>query len=106
MIEEQPSRGESGFDDDGFLKVLSNWNRSMVEELAEKHEIGPLTDDHWKVIEYVKGYYETYGSGPPVVKIGKITGLSSKEICELFPCGTVKGAYRLAGLPRPPGCAG
>jgi tRNA 2-thiouridine synthesizing protein E len=78
----------------------------MVEELADKHGVGPLSDDHWKVIEYVKGYYETNGSGPPVVKIGKVTGLSSKEICELFPCGTVKGAYRLAGLPRPPGCAG
>ena len=106
MVNEQTALVESRLDPDGFLKVMSDWNRSMVQELAEKHEIGPLTDDHWRVIEYVKGYYETYGLGPPVVKIGKITGLSSKEICELFPCGTVKGAYRLAGLPRPPGCAG
>jgi len=106
MTEEPDSRGESGLDDDGFLKVMTDWNRSMVQELAAKHDIGPLSDDHWKVIEYVKGYYETYGTGPPVVKIGKRTGLHHKEICRLFPCGTVKGAYRLAGLPRPPGCAG
>jgi tRNA 2-thiouridine synthesizing protein E len=106
MTNQQTTDAESTFDPDGFLKVMSDWNRSMVEELAEKHDIGPLTGDHWKVIEYVKGYYETYGTGPPVVRIGKITGLSSKEICRLFPCGTVKGAYRLAGLPRPAGCAG
>ena len=95
---------ESSFDEDGFLKVMSEWNRSMVEELAAKHDIGPLTDEHWQVIEYVKDYYQTYGTGPPVVKIGKTTGLHAKEICQLFPCGVVKGAYRLAGLPRPPGC--
>jgi tRNA 2-thiouridine synthesizing protein E len=106
MTGEQADVVESGLDDDGFLKVMSDWNRSMVKELAEKHDIGPLTDDHWKVIEYVKGYYQTYGTGPPVVKIGKKTGLHHKDICRLFPCGTVKGAYRLAGLPRPPGCAG
>lgn len=96
---------KSTLDDDGFLRTMLDWDRSMAQELADKHDIGPLTDDHWKVIEYVKIYYETYGTGPPVVKIGKTTGLSAKEICDLFPCGTVKGAYRLAGLPRPPGCA-
>ncbi len=76
----------------------------MAVELAEKNEIGPLTEDHWKVIEYVKSYFEKYGTGPPVVKIGKSTGMNTGEICRLFPCGVVRGAYRLAGLPRPPGC--
>jgi sulfur relay (sulfurtransferase) DsrC/TusE family protein len=42
--------------------------------------------------------------GPPVVKIGKATGLNAADICRLFPCGVVRGAYRLAGLPRPAGC--
>ena len=37
-------------------------------------------------------------------QVAKATGLSSKVICELFPCGIAKGAYRLAGLPRPAGC--
>ena len=52
----------------------------------------------------VKAYFEKYGTGPPVVKIGKNTGMKAGEICRLFPCGVVRGAYRLAGLPRPPGC--
>ena len=104
MTEPELQTGEPGLDESGFLKTLSTWTRSMAEELAEKNDIGPLTDEHWKVIEFVKDYYETHGTGPPVVKIGKTTGLSAEAICGLFPCGVVRGAYRLAGLPRPPGC--
>ncbi|MHC4695426.1 MAG: TusE/DsrC/DsvC family sulfur relay protein [Planctomycetota bacterium] len=104
MHEEQMPGPESNLDEDGFLKVMSKWSRSMAQELADKNEIGPLTEEHWRIIEFVKEYYETYRKGPPVVKIGKSTGLSNNEICGLFPCGVVKGAYRLAGLPRPPGC--
>ena len=91
-------------DEDGFLKTMAGWNRSTAERLAELNEIGPLTDEHWKVIEFVKAYYEQHAMGPPVVRIAKATGLSSKDICRLFPCGVARGAYRLAGLPRPVGC--
>jgi tRNA 2-thiouridine synthesizing protein E len=90
--------------DDGFLFDMATWNRSAAEELAVEHNIGPLTEDHWRVIEFVQEHYQTYGRGPEVIKIHKETGLSTKDICKLFPCGMVKGAYRLAGLPRPPGC--
>ena len=102
MSEEE--RPASNFDEDGFLKTLSEWNPAMAKILAEKNDIGPLSDAHWRVIEFVKDYFETNATGPPVVKICKATGMSRTEVCDLFPCGVVRGAYRLAGLPRPPGC--
>ncbi len=89
---------------DGFLKEISTWSRDLALELARKNNIGPLTEDHWKIIEYVQQYYSTYGQGPPIVKIGRVTGFTPGYICELFPCGVARGAYRLAGLPRPFGC--
>ena len=92
--------------EDGFLKDMADWDPAMAEALADIHGIGELTRDHWKVIEFVQYYYRTYGRGPPVIRIHKETGLSAADICKLFPCGMVRGAYRLAGLPRPPGCAG
>jgi tRNA 2-thiouridine synthesizing protein E len=92
--------------EDGFLKTMADWDPAMAAELAELHGIGKLTHDHWRVIEFVQHYYRTYGTGPPVIRVHKETGLSAAEICRLFPCGMVKGAYRLAGLPHPPGCAG
>jgi len=91
-------------DDEGFLKAIACWDRRMVETLARLNEIGPLTEDHWKIIDFVRGYYLEHGVGPPVVRIGKATGLNAADICRLFPCGVVRGAFRLAGLPRPPGC--
>jgi tRNA 2-thiouridine synthesizing protein E len=90
--------------EDGFLVELSSWTREVAEELARKNDLGPLTDDHWKIIEYVKDYYMKNGAGPAIIKISKHTGFSAKHICELFPCGIARGAYRLAGLPRPFGC--
>lgn len=104
MVAEEAKATDGGLDDEGFLRTIAGWNRRMAQQLAYANDIGDLSEEHWQVIEYVKDYYEEYGEGPPVMKIGKATGMKSKQICELFPCGVVKGAYRLAGLPRPPGC--
>jgi TusE/DsrC/DsvC family sulfur relay protein len=91
-------------DNDGFLQEMSTWSREVADKLATLNELGPLTEHHWKIIEYVRDYYLANGEGPPIVKIGKAVGMTSKEICTLFPCGVARGAYRLAGLPRPNGC--
>lgn len=90
---------------DGFLSQISTWNREVAEELARRNEIWPLTEEHWKVIHFLRDYYLKYAQGPVILKISRATGLSVQRICELFPCGMVRGAYRIAGLPRPPGCA-
>jgi TusE/DsrC/DsvC family sulfur relay protein len=95
---------KDALDPDGFLKEISGWTRETAQELAERNDLGPLTPTHWEIIEYVRDYYRTYGDGPPIVKIGKAVGMSAAQICQLFPCGIAKGAYRLAGLPRPSGC--
>jgi tRNA 2-thiouridine synthesizing protein E len=106
MTEEaREEKGQTAVDADGFLKELAAWNPSIARALAAANNLGPLTEDHWKVIEFVKSFHKAHGTGPPVVRIAKATGLSRERICRLFPCGVVKGAYRLAGLPRPPGCA-
>jgi tRNA 2-thiouridine synthesizing protein E len=86
---------------------FQNWTREVAEELARRHLIieDKLSADHWKVIEFVHDYYRDYCRGPSIVQIARATGFDSKKICQLFPCGTVKGAYRLAGLPKPPGCS-
>jgi tRNA 2-thiouridine synthesizing protein E len=91
-------------DNDGFLQEMSNWTRDVADELARRNDLGPLTEDHWKIIEYVRKFYLEHGEGPPIVRIGKDIGMTSRQICTLFPCGVARGAYRLAGLPRPDGC--
>lgn len=95
---------EAMLDNDGFLSEMSIWTRELANELADRNDLSPLTEEHWRIIEFVREYYSSHGDGPPVVRIGKALGLSPARICELFPCGIARGAYRLAGLPRPMGC--
>ncbi len=97
-----PSDGS--LDNDGFLKEMSGWSRELAEELAKRNDLGPLTEDHWKIIDFVRDYYRGTGESPAIVKIAKATNMSSSKVCDLFPCGVARGAYRLAGLPRPSGC--
>lgn len=95
---------EDRLDNDGFLTDLSKWNRELAEDLAVRNDLGPLTEEHWQIIDFVRAYYDEHGEGPAVVKIGRALKLSPTRICTLFPCGIARGAYRLAGLPRPAGC--
>jgi dissimilatory sulfite reductase related protein len=48
--------------------------------------------------------YETKGTGPTVRVLGKASGVSSKELYQLFPKGPAKTAARIAGIPKPRGC--
>jgi TusE/DsrC/DsvC family sulfur relay protein len=63
-----------------------------------------LTDNHWKVVNYLREYYVQFGVAPMIRKLCKQTGFSLKEIYEMFPSGPAKGACKVAGLPKPTGC--
>jgi tRNA 2-thiouridine synthesizing protein E len=97
---------EQKLDCEGFLNDIEFWSVDLAEKLAKENEIAEygLTELHWEVINYVKDYYQQYGRGPEMVKVAKHCDLTLHDICNLFPCGLVKGAYKLAGLPKPPGC--
>ncbi len=97
--------GSAGLNPEGFMTEASAWDPKMAEKLARMNEVWPLTEDHWKVINFVRDYYLKTGQGPVIYRIYRATGLSMQRICKLFPCGMVKGAYRIAGLPKPAGCA-
>jgi tRNA 2-thiouridine synthesizing protein E len=90
--------------DEGFFEHPEQWNRDMAPELAAHEGIAELTPDHWKVIDFVRKEYETKGSGPTVRALGKTSGVSVKELYELFPKGPAKVAAKIAGIPKPKGC--
>jgi len=91
--------------DDGFLIEPLEWNKDVALALAREQEgLDELSDDHWKVINYIRTYYLEKDLAPMVRKMCKNTGLSLKEIFFLFPSGPAKGACKLAGLPKPDGC--
>ena len=92
-------------DEDGFIADPSLWDDELACFLALKSEgIAELTEDHWKVIRYLNGYYREYGIAPMIRKLCKATGLRLNTIYELFPNGPARGACKVAGLPKPTGC--
>jgi dissimilatory sulfite reductase related protein len=91
-------------DEDGFLENPDDWSDDMVAYFAIQEEVAELTENHWKVINYLRDYFKKFGVAPMVRKLCKDTGFSLKEIYEMFPSGPAKGACKLAGLPKPTGC--
>lgn len=91
-------------DEDGFMVNLDEWNEDVAVYLASTEQVDELTEDHWKLINYLKDYYKEYGIAPMVRKMCKDTGFKLKEIYDLFPTGPAKGACKIAGLPKPTGC--
>lgn len=91
-------------DEDGFLETPGDWNEEVAKEFAKLEDITELTDQHWKVINYLRDYYHQFGIAPMIRKLCKDTGYTLNEIYVLFPSGPAKGACKLAGLPKPTGC--
>jgi len=91
--------------EDGFLLQPELWNREVAAVLARQaEEIETLTEAHWAVIDFIRGYFLQTQSAPMVRAVCKSTGFPLRQIYELFPSGPAKGACKLAGLPKPDGC--
>jgi tRNA 2-thiouridine synthesizing protein E len=91
-------------DEDGFIVDPDLWNEDIVKAFAKLEDVEELTENHWKVINYLRDYYKKFGIAPMIRKLCKETGFPLKEIYEMFPSGPAKGACKLAGLPKPTGC--
>jgi tRNA 2-thiouridine synthesizing protein E len=91
--------------DEGFLVDPNEWTEEMATELAEQHGVAtPLTDRHWVVINYMRKEYFENGTGATVRKLGKASGVQTKELFKLFPKGPAKISAMVAGIPKPKGC--
>ncbi len=76
-----------------------DWNEEKARKLAMLEGIRELEDKHWRVIFYLRSYYEDFQKIPPLYKICTNTGLNTLEIYRLFPRGGLSSAWRIAGLP-------
>ena len=91
-------------DEQGFFANPDQWTEEMALELARAEGIDPLTDQHWTVIRFMRAEFAEKGTGPTVRVLGKTSGVSVKELYQLFPKGPAKIAARIAGIPKPRGC--
>jgi TusE/DsrC/DsvC family sulfur relay protein len=90
--------------DEGFFTDPGQWTEDMAPQIAQGEGIDHLTDQHWQVIKFMRHEYEEKGTGPTVRALGKTSGVSIKELYQLFPKGPAKVAAKVAGIPKPHGC--
>ena len=90
--------------EEGFFVHPEAWSEEMAPELACREGIDELTDRHWQVIRFMRAEYQAKGTGPTVRVLGKTSGVSIKELYQLFPKGPAKIAAKIAGIPKPRGC--
>jgi len=96
-------------DAEGYL-LEPDYGEAVVQVIAAAEGL-TLTDDHWKVIHYLREEYRENGHTPNFRALLKgleevLPGCDSKSLYELFPVGPAKQGAKVAGLPQPLGKGG
>jgi tRNA 2-thiouridine synthesizing protein E len=89
--------------DEGFLTDHTEWNDALAAVLANQIGI-TLTDEHWKVIRFLRADFEEKGETPTLRRVSTVGGMGIKELFALFPQKPAKKMSYIAGLPKPHGC--
>ena len=87
------------FDERGYLARADDWTTEVAQSIAQEETPEGLTEDHWKVIDFMREYYLDIGSVPPIRKLSRETGFSLREMKKMFPNGLANGACKIAGIP-------
>ena len=91
-------------DAEGYLVDPSEWTDEIAVEIAKGEGI-TLTDDHWRIIRFMRDWLDENGVIPDARHAMKAIGgdrdAGRARMFELFPHGYVKQACRIAGMRRP-----
>jgi tRNA 2-thiouridine synthesizing protein E len=94
-------------DEEGYLVDPAAWSESVAEALARKEGIA-LTEAHWTVLRFMRGYYEEHHIAPDARHVMKHLAeyrgserAERNDLFQLFPYGYVKQACKIAGMRRP-----
>jgi len=96
-------------DNEGYL-LEPDYSDEVVPVISAAEGI-TLTEDHWKVVRYLRDEYREHGHTPNFRNLLKgladvLPGCDSKSLYELFPVGPAKQGAKVAGLPQPLGKGG
>jgi TusE/DsrC/DsvC family sulfur relay protein len=90
-------------DSEGFLTEYDEWDEDLAKVLAQNIGID-LTDEHWKVIRFLRQDFDTQGETATTRRVQTVGGVPTKEQFVLFPKKPAKKMAYIAGLPKPHGC--
>jgi len=86
-------------DCNGFLIDSREWDENFAVGMAPKVNIPRgLTEDHWKIIHFIRNTFKELGKCPLVYQTCSMNGIRLKGLRSLFPTGYLRGACKLAGI--------
>lgn len=86
-------------DAQGFLLDPSKWDEDFAIATAPSVKIpGGLTENHWKVIHFIRNSFATMNTCPLVYVACRENNLGLGDLQQLFPTGYLRGACKLAGI--------
>jgi len=86
-------------DSDEYLSDFNAWEENFARAMAPKVGIiSGLSEDHWKIIYFIRNYYKKTGKCPLVFETARMNRLHLQELRNLFPAGYLRGACKLAGI--------
>ena len=94
---------EVDIDQEGFMTDPGQWNEEIAAFLAGQIGI-ELTDDHWKVITFLRSDFEEQGETATLRRVTTLEGTPTKQLYQLFPKKPARKMAYVAGLPKPKGC--
>jgi TusE/DsrC/DsvC family sulfur relay protein len=84
----------------GFLVDPHDWDEYFALYRAYDMKIpgGKLTEKHWRIITFLRDYYEKNGGVPTVYETCEANQIDLEALELLFPDGYHRGAVKIAGL--------
>ena len=43
-------------DEDGFIQEPEKWNKEVAEDLAKTENASRMSEEHWKLVNYLRDY--------------------------------------------------
>jgi tRNA 2-thiouridine synthesizing protein E len=91
-------------DGEGYLVEPTDWTESFAECAAREEAIA-LTQEHWRVIRFMREWRDDHGVAPDARHVMRHLDPDRDKgrarLFDLFPYGYVKQACKIAGMKRP-----
>jgi TusE/DsrC/DsvC family sulfur relay protein len=86
-------------DTEEYLSDFNEWDEDFARGMAPKLGIiSGLSEDHWKIINFIRDFYKRTGKCPLVYETCRMNRLHLQELQKLFQAGYLRGACKLAGI--------
>ena len=89
---------------EGFLLNPEDWSEELARTIAAEEGIAQLTDEHWKVVNFMRSDWQEKKQVPTIRRMKNAGGVPIKDLYRLFPQGPAKKAAKISGLEKPKGC--